>query len=383
MVAICLSGSTTTLSFPFNLIRARDFLAYGEMTQHERVRDDGKLIVIDLSEDAFTFRNDRPIVFFSHQWTAFNHPDHTNKQFDLMAVSLTTLCESRGWDMEAVVVWCDYTSVPQVHSGLQGLAIDSLAAYASIASAFVIVAPDVPHKDLPGVICNEDTYRNRMWCRAEQLCHSLRKGTKNMLVANGKGQGGIMPMDHQWFRDAHFVFDGEATCCRLKHKNMRGCDRELLLKPILGLFGELYAGREDPVKNELWNNVKAQKDVMFPKEFTYACNTWNSKLKKEVETQETRPLFANLIQHIEDLIDEDEATRTELKGVGKGVGNNRDSADLRRISSIHAMIRTPPPHARALRAPNRTAGAPIHGAARAAVSSSAVVPAKEDNEMTV
>ena len=101
--------TTKNLNFPVNLVRAADFLAGGALTQHETLRDEGKLIVIDGLKAAFEFGEARPIVFFSHQWCAFGEPDHTNEQFEMMCTSLRKICQTKGWKMETVVVWVDYS----------------------------------------------------------------------------------------------------------------------------------------------------------------------------------------------------------------------------------------------------------------------------------
>ena len=87
------------------------------------------------------------------------------------------------------------------------LAIQSLAAYSSLAAEFVIVAPPVTHSSTvrvqrsaslcccaaegpsieslraQGRLCDFGTYRRRAWCRAEQLCHLFRNGMDNMWLA--------------------------------------------------------------------------------------------------------------------------------------------------------------------------------------------------------
>jgi hypothetical protein len=77
----------------------------------------------------------------------------------------------------------DFFSIPQSSRGAQKLAINSLMGYASSAHAFVIVAPQVVTMD--GKELSVDTYNRRMWCRAENLAHSLRNGTSGMWVATG------------------------------------------------------------------------------------------------------------------------------------------------------------------------------------------------------
>ncbi|CAE8624132.1 unnamed protein product [Polarella glacialis] len=318
--------TTKTLNFPMNLVRGPDFVGAGKMVQHETLRGQGKLLVIDWLHEAYSVATERPIVFFSHQWTAFGEPDHTNKQFEMMCTSLRTICEKQDWNLEAVLVWADFSSIPQVHRGLQGLAIRSLPAYAKAASAFVVVAPTVPHNDLPGQLCDEDTYRRRVWCRAEQLCHSLRNGTRDMWVANDTA---CLPMEKNWFDDhARFVFNGEATCCRLQHKGQLLCDREALVLPILGLFGELYAGKNIPGERQrLWDDVKGHQGKMFPEAFTFTfCSEKGGNNGKEgTTTSETRVLFGELMGKMEELIDTDAAVREQLVGSSTQGVTGRDS----------------------------------------------------------
>ena len=68
--------------------------------------------------------------------------------------------------------------------------------YASSAHAFVIVAPQVVTMD--GKELSVDTYNRRMWCRAENLAHSLRNGTSGMWVATG-------PHESQCIRQSEYA----------------------------------------------------------------------------------------------------------------------------------------------------------------------------------
>ena len=38
------------------------------------------------------------------------------------------------------------------------------------------------------------------------------------------------------------IFGGKATCCASCHVGKRKCDRELLVAPLLSMYGKLYAG---------------------------------------------------------------------------------------------------------------------------------------------
>ena len=114
---------TSKLNFPFHLIRGSDFIKHGALVQHEALRDQGRLIVIDGLDEAYVFAANRPIVFFSHQWTAFGVPDHTSGQYEAMCAALRTLCDAKGWQLNAVCCWVDFGCIPQRHGGLQALAI--------------------------------------------------------------------------------------------------------------------------------------------------------------------------------------------------------------------------------------------------------------------
>ena len=65
---------------------------------------------------------------------------------------------------------------------MQKLAINSISNFASCATVFVVIAPEVVHSDT-GRVCNYATYQRRMWCKAEQLCHWLHNGQSRMWVA--------------------------------------------------------------------------------------------------------------------------------------------------------------------------------------------------------
>lgn len=70
-------------------------------------------------------------------------------------------------------------------AGMQKLAIDSLSAYASAAHAFVIVAPPVTHSEL-AITCDVESYNTRMWCRAENLCHSVHRASPRTAAARDR-----------------------------------------------------------------------------------------------------------------------------------------------------------------------------------------------------
>ena len=83
---------------------------------------------------------------------------------------------------------------------------------------FVICAPETKHMDLDDV-CDVGTYQRRMWCRAEQVCHSMRNGRSGMYVASGKTDNfEFKPVESDFFIESLHVFNGQLTCCRFDHK---------------------------------------------------------------------------------------------------------------------------------------------------------------------
>ena len=154
-------------------------------------------------------------------------------QYATMVAAIDKVLYLRGWAMQNVWIWADYLSIPQASRGQQKLAIASLVGYASVAHAFVIAAPPVAHKDHKGV-CDVATYNKRMWCRCENLAHSLRNGTTNMYVATGPTPDEcVRQADDLDFLNSNLrVFFGEATV---------EADKLSLVAAVLGLYAELYA----------------------------------------------------------------------------------------------------------------------------------------------
>jgi hypothetical protein len=48
------------------------------------------------------------VVFFSHEWTSREHPDHTGAQYQVMKVALEHVVRSMNWQGDDVRVWVDY-----------------------------------------------------------------------------------------------------------------------------------------------------------------------------------------------------------------------------------------------------------------------------------
>lgn len=177
-----------------------------------------------------------------------------------------------------------------------------MAAYASSATYFIIVAPDVPHADIEDT-CDLVTYQKRMWCRAEQVCHSMRNGTEKMFLADGK-HSPLAPVTSDFFTESLHVFDGELTCCRLEHKGSGACDRQSLVVPILGLYGELFRASHDAKDGKGANaealasaeafllEIEKDQERVFPRTFQRVMWKKNKRVIEEVM------LFGDLIDRM-------------------------------------------------------------------------------------
>jgi len=295
-------NSIRNLDYPLHLLQGDVFLEEGKLMRHEVLRNTHKLTILDSLSDVDAFVTaGKHVVFFSHQWTSFTTPDHSGHQYRAMCHAVKDLAKQHGWDtsLKDVFIWVDYSSIPQANPSIQNLAVRSLAAYAASATYFIIVAPDAPHADL-GDTCSLDTYQRRMWCRAEQLCHSMRNGTEGMYLAvNDKSP--IVPVESDFFNESLKVFNGELTCCRLEHKGMGACDRQSLVIPFLGLYGtiarashEAMDGNEDALASvdTFLNEIEKNQEAIFPRTFQRTMWRKNKRVTEEVL------LFGDLIDRM-------------------------------------------------------------------------------------
>ena len=54
-----------------------------------------------------------------------------------------------------------------------------------------------------------------MWCRAEQFCYAVRNGAQGIWLATSVDS--VVKVDVHWLNTGLMVFEGELTCCSLKH----------------------------------------------------------------------------------------------------------------------------------------------------------------------
>ncbi len=123
-------------------------------------------------------------------------------------------------------------SIPQNTPRLKALAVQTIACYCAAAHAFIICAPTTEHVDT-GKVCDVGSYQRRMWCRCEQLCHVMRKGTSSMWCATTVDDcKPLGELGREWLMTVLRVFEGDVTDEK---------DKLSIVLPILGLYAELYA----------------------------------------------------------------------------------------------------------------------------------------------
>ena len=148
-----------------------------------------------------------------------------------MTESLKIIATRLHLDMTGIYVWLDILSITQQKQKLKALAVNSLCTYASQADAMIIVAPDSQHHNQK-ILANLQTYKCRVWTRAEQVSFFTKSGASKMFIITENF--GEVP--EGWMADVAALFEGDMTCCARKHQGGGPCDKESLVLPMLGMY---------------------------------------------------------------------------------------------------------------------------------------------------
>jgi len=311
----------------FHVLKGPDFVELTKLVPHEYLRD--RLLVFDSVADVRAAMAAGDVfVFISHQWLGWSEPDPDGVHLAAMKQAVQSVVAT-GVPLERVRVWVDVASIPQANRAAQKMAISSLPCFASTSNFFVVVSPDVVHKDT-GCLCNSRTYRSRAWCRAEIMSCWARNGTEGMFVSTNQGLRPLAAND-AILLEALDVFHGELTCCRRGHPNADPCDLEALVLPMLGLYAEIFRDRHG-VAAEAYSVLEPVKDQFYPKTFTYRCG------HGAAEVAEEHVLFGDLIAAVEfavamDEADPDAAVR-RLPDFGPGTNGQRRHKHLHALRTL-------------------------------------------------
>ena len=94
------------------------------------------------------------------------------------------------------------------------------------------------------------------------------------------------------------VFEGQFSCCALKHSTGRRCDKEELALPMLGLYSLMLKRRGVAHMREIVELIENDQARFFPDAIEYVT---------EAES-ERRPLLAGLVEVMKKYVGEEAAT---------------------------------------------------------------------------
>lgn len=294
--ALPLMKRCQSMQFPLTLVPAKVFLEQGRLVQHETLRDQYLLVMVDSPENAARVcksRNGGYIVFFSHQWLSRGYPDPTGSQFRDMAYAVEEIARQRRIEINHILIWIDYCSIPQSSPEQQQLAINSLPAYVAACNAFVIVATAETHSD-SNELCNFQSYSSRFWCRLEVLCATMttmnhldemQEEQRLYIVAQQRLDSMLVSDEHgvkAEYMDLFHVYQGNTNCCACGHRLPNGltiaCDKHRVATTLVGLYGTMLVQamrlRESRLKSadqinflELCEMLIEERQILFPRQF--------------------------------------------------------------------------------------------------------------------
>jgi len=245
-------------------------------------------------------------IYFSHNWLNGEVDDASNSKLKIMQKAAQELSQSIRLselsvpDSEEVegeskattrhlsslgttYIFLDYSCISQVNKADQDKNVDNLYALSSSLHSFVCVTHG-----------NGDFF-NRGWCKAELICHVARKGFENVFVASAE-DGAVTKSKRDDFDIEKItrVFSSDFTCCENKHKPGEVCDKEKLVKPILGWYSDVYKHRLIPKFRVFYDAIESNKGTVFPKRNTVIYGAGGT---------EEKDLFGNFIASMERAID--------------------------------------------------------------------------------
>ncbi|EOD39858.1 hypothetical protein EMIHUDRAFT_223420 [Emiliania huxleyi CCMP1516] len=251
----------SSLRYPFCVMPFSAFVAFGQLVPFEEARDKKVLTCCDTWDAAARFAANHPLIFLSHQWLSYVSPDPDNAHFEHMVGAVKALAAERCFDATDCYIWCDYHSIPQCNEATKALAVSSIALFAACTSHFVACVPETPHVDTT-LLCNQDTYLSRGWCRLEQWAFMLANGTDAMFFCGADSGGGLQRIEDvsSWIEKSIMVFCGAFT---------NDGDKALLVGVVLGLYGLAYVSKLQRAKSAksadvLWDQLQKHKAAIFP-----------------------------------------------------------------------------------------------------------------------
>ena len=190
-------SSPSQLAHPFYVVPVKAVLAMDGLRPHEEVR-----------EQLIEWQEGMEVVFFSHTWLNYDHPDHKGQKFALLKSLLERACAGKldmsthvqTWighgsihpkassltSLAGAYVWIDFMSIPQSASAIEErlAAISCITDYISLSTHFFVLAGPWKH-GTDGSVRDVRAWSCRGWCRLELLSNALAPTSKlrPMIVA--------------------------------------------------------------------------------------------------------------------------------------------------------------------------------------------------------
>jgi len=210
-----------------------------------------------------------------------------------MAYAVEEIARQRRIEINHILIWIDYCSIPQSSPEQQQLAINSLPAYVAACNAFVIVATAETHSD-SNELCNFQSYSSRFWCRLEVLCATMttmnhldemQEEQRLYIVAQQRLDSMLVSDEYgvkAEYMDLFHVYQGNTNCCACGHRLPNGlsiaCDKHRVATTLVGLYGTMLVQamrlRESKLKSadqinflELCEMLIEENQTLFPRQF--------------------------------------------------------------------------------------------------------------------
>eukprot|EP00400_MALV-I_sp_L67-5_P000867 gene867-1135_t len=251
-----LSPKVAEVLFDMHCVRIDDLLQFEKLPNLDEIEKIDKFVIPD--------ENDK-IIFVSHQWTSYTHPDHTGHQFSTLKAALRRLLNNDdifpadsmagqpgvpakknfGKVLKNSLIWFDWMSVPQIkarHSQgnisdersplpldanekeikrlqLMLRAVNSVPAYIHQATILLVLCPVIAHGE-DGSDCQLSSWQSRGWCRLEAIVSSLVNSSskpKDMILVESATNVTLFTPDADDMLTKDPVGTGNFSCCSRNH----------------------------------------------------------------------------------------------------------------------------------------------------------------------
>eukprot|EP00928_Gymnodinium_smaydae_P083387 TRINITY_DN66626_c0_g1_i1.p1 TRINITY_DN66626_c0_g1~~TRINITY_DN66626_c0_g1_i1.p1 ORF type:complete len:687 (-),score=81.87 TRINITY_DN66626_c0_g1_i1:47-2035(-) len=237
-----LDAPTAQVQYEMHVVPLDVFMEMQNAIAHQDLQKKGVLQVVYPET-----RKDMVVIFVSHQWLGFRHPDPAFEQLKVLQAVIRKLRGGHeirsSWSEYAVhgkvftlgdwpsklqdnsVLWYDYFSIPQQvgydpnATGDMLKAVDSIPAYVEMTDYFVVLCPTCEHSEVRDGnaprLCNYYTWKTRGWCRMESFSQYLSTNRTPLIIIKSETCIELESLSEEIFCAPGL---GEFSCCAMDHK---------------------------------------------------------------------------------------------------------------------------------------------------------------------